>query len=100
MPAEILHLAHRFPFPPDKGDRIRTYHTLRFLSKRARVHLACLADEPVAPEALAELQQHCARVAVVPLGPRRWLRALGSLVGGGTITEGAFASPALRDIIA
>ena len=74
MPADILHLAHRFPFPPDKGDRIRTYHTLRFLAKRARVHLACLADEPVAPEALAELHNHCVRVAVVPLGPGRWLR--------------------------
>lgn len=100
MPAEILHLAHRFPFPPDKGDRIRTYHTLRFLAKRARVHLACLADEPVAPEALAELHKHCARVAFVPLGPGRWLRALSSLLRGGTITEGAFTSPGLRQIIA
>ena len=30
----LLYLTHRVPFPPDKGDRIRTYHTLRFLAVR------------------------------------------------------------------
>jgi sugar transferase (PEP-CTERM/EpsH1 system associated) len=91
----VLCLVHRLPYPPDKGDRIRAFHLLRFLSRHAAVHLACLADEPVAEEAVAPLRRLCVRVAVVPLGPARWLRAAASLLGGRTVTEGAFRSPAL-----
>ena len=68
----VLHLAHRFPYPPDKGDRIRSFHTLRYLAGRARVYLACLADEPVPAGAEAELRRLCADVAVVPVSRWRW----------------------------
>src|SRR5438477_6007548 len=93
----ILYLVHRAPFPPDKGDRIRAFHVLKWLSQRAAVHLACLADEPVTEEILAGLRPYCERLAVVPLGKwSRWARALGSLVDGRTVTAGAFHSPALE----
>jgi sugar transferase (PEP-CTERM/EpsH1 system associated) len=96
----LLHLTHRLPYPPDKGDRIRTYHTLRYLASRARVHLAALADEPPSPGAVEVLEKMCARVAVVPhSGLKRWLRALGSLVCGRSITEGVFHSPGLARLL-
>jgi sugar transferase (PEP-CTERM/EpsH1 system associated) len=96
----VLYLVHRLPYPPDKGDRIRAYHLLKYLSGRAAVHLACLADEPVDESAVAALRRCCARVAVVRLGRgSRWLRALASLAGGRTVTEGAFDEPALRDVV-
>jgi len=96
----LLYLVHRLPYPPDKGDRIRNFHLLRALASRAAVHLACLADEPVPEEDLAALRQHCERVAVVPVGRAgRWLRAATSLAVGGTATEAAFASPALRAVV-
>jgi len=88
------------PIPPDKGDRIRAYHLLRFLSRRAAVHLACLADEPVPAETVAALRRCCERVAVVRLGRwTRWASALGSLLCGGTVTEGAFRSAGLRAVV-
>src|SRR5262249_20912596 len=91
---------HRVPFPPDKGDRIRSFHLLNYLSRRARVHLACLEDEPVTDETVATLHCCCERLAVVPLGPRqRWFRALASVVRGRTISEGAFDSPQLRAVL-
>nr|WP_288804669.1 TIGR03087 family PEP-CTERM/XrtA system glycosyltransferase [uncultured Novosphingobium sp.] len=43
---EILFLAHRIPFPPDRGDKIRSHHVLRCLSAMAQVHLGCFADDP------------------------------------------------------
>lgn len=96
----VLHLAHRVPFPPDKGDRIRNYQILRFLAARADVHLACLADEPVAAESLAVLRSLARRVAVVPIGrTARRVRALAALARGRTATEGAFASAALRAVL-
>jgi sugar transferase (PEP-CTERM/EpsH1 system associated) len=96
----ILSLVHRTPYPPDKGDRIRAYHLLRFLARHASVHLATLADEPVDAATHAALQECCERVEVIPVGRRtRWLWALASLARGRTVTEGAFSSPPLRALI-
>jgi sugar transferase (PEP-CTERM/EpsH1 system associated) len=93
----VLYVVHRIPYPPDKGDRIRAFHLLKHLARAAAVHLACLADEPVQPDAVRALQEICERVAVIRLGgPSRSLRALGSLALAGTVTEGAFHSPTLR----
>ena len=99
LPA-ILYLAHRVPYPPDKGDRIRTFHVLRFLAQHARVHLACLADEPFAPTSVDALLGLCQRVEFVRLGSiSRRLRALASLVDGQTLSEGAFYSPKLATLV-
>jgi sugar transferase (PEP-CTERM/EpsH1 system associated) len=42
---DILFLAHRIPYPPDRGDKIRSWHLLKHLSQIAPVHLACFADD-------------------------------------------------------
>src|SRR5262249_19097299 len=95
--SDVLYLTQRVPYPPDKGDRIRCYHLLEFLRRRARVHLACLADEPVPDETRTALRERCHRLEIIPLGgPLRWGRALGALLNGRTISEGVFAHPALR----
>ena len=43
---DILFLAHRVPFPPDRGDKIRAFNVIRYLSERKRVHLVAFADDP------------------------------------------------------
>lgn len=96
---DILFVTHRVPYPPDKGDRIRNYHLLRFLAKSCRVHLAALADEPVSEETLGVLNALCERVEIVPLGSSRWLKAGQSFLSGRTISEGAFRSGQLDQII-
>jgi sugar transferase (PEP-CTERM/EpsH1 system associated) len=55
---EILFLAHRLPFPPDRGDKIRSHHILRHLASLAPVHVATFADDDadfVEEASLAEL---------------------------------------------
>ncbi len=42
--ADILFLVHRAPWPPDRGDRIRSWHMFEALAKLAPVHVAALAD--------------------------------------------------------
>lgn len=44
-PGEILFLVHRIPYPPDRGDKIRSYHLLKALSEIAPVHVGCFADD-------------------------------------------------------
>jgi sugar transferase (PEP-CTERM/EpsH1 system associated) len=41
---DILFLAHRIPYPPDRGDKIRSWNVLKHLGTLARVHLVCFAD--------------------------------------------------------
>lgn len=42
---EIVFLAHRVPWPPDRGDRIRSWQMLRHLAARAPVHLIAFSDD-------------------------------------------------------
>jgi sugar transferase (PEP-CTERM/EpsH1 system associated) len=96
----VLYLVHRFPYPPDKGDRIRTFNVIRFLSSRCRLSVATLADEPVPAGHAAALAEYCDRLHVVGLRSTRWLHAGLSFVRGRTITAGAFASRSLKSAIA
>lgn len=66
---EILFLAHRVPFPPDRGDRIRSHHLLKALAKLAPVHVGCFAEGDRAGEqALADLAaSHCIAPRAKPL---------------------------------
>jgi sugar transferase (PEP-CTERM/EpsH1 system associated) len=40
----LLFLAHRIPFPPDRGDKIRSHHILKALAELGPVHVGCLAE--------------------------------------------------------
>jgi sugar transferase (PEP-CTERM/EpsH1 system associated) len=54
--ADLLFLAHRIPFPPDRGDKIRSFHELKHLAGLGRVHLACFADDEADSANLAGLR--------------------------------------------
>ena len=44
--ANILYLVHRLPYPPDKGDKVRSYHLLKHLAERHRVFVGTFVDDP------------------------------------------------------
>ncbi len=80
---ELLFLCHRIPYPPNKGDKIRSYNMLRHLASRYVVHLAAFVDDEQDWQYQDELRKLCASVMLVPL-PRKWalLRStLGFLTG-------------------
>lgn len=43
---EILFLAHRVPFPPDRGDKIRSHNLLKGLAKLGPVHVGTFGETP------------------------------------------------------
>jgi sugar transferase (PEP-CTERM/EpsH1 system associated) len=97
---KILFLVHRVPFPPNRGDRVRSWQLVKWLAARADLDLATLADEPVTNETRSTLQSLCRQVAIEPVGGNaRWLKAAASLATGGTATEGLFASRPLQRTI-
>ena len=93
---KILFLCHRLPYPPDKGERIRAFHTIRGLARRHRVHLLALDDGAGAdPAPLAEL---CERVEVFPLSRRAaYARAALGALRPRPLTLSFFQSKPLAD---
>ncbi len=54
---ELLFLAHRIPYPPNRGDKIRSWHVLEHLARFATVHLAAFADDARDAAHLAGLRE-------------------------------------------
>ena len=63
MMGEILFLAHRIPFPPDRGDKIRAHHLLKHLANAAPVHVGSFSETEADRAAECELASvaasHC-----------------------------------------
>jgi sugar transferase (PEP-CTERM/EpsH1 system associated) len=80
---DILFLCHRIPYPPDKGDKIRSFHLLDHLAARHRVRLVAAADDPGDLRHATALESKAEAVRVVPFGRAGALaRAAAGLVAG------------------
>jgi sugar transferase (PEP-CTERM/EpsH1 system associated) len=69
--ARILYLVHRLPYPPNKGDKVRSYHLLRHLAERHEVLLGTFVDDPEDEAHVDTLRSWCAAMKVVRLHPLR-----------------------------
>jgi sugar transferase (PEP-CTERM/EpsH1 system associated) len=79
----LLLLVHRIPFPPNKGDKIRSYHLLRHLAARYRVHLGTFVDDPDDWQYVDQVRAQCAGSHFARLDPKlARLRSLGALLSG------------------
>lgn len=94
--SNILYLVHRLPYPPNKGDKVRSYHLLKHLAGRHRVHLGCFVDDADdmshLDEYRAALAPLCASIHIQPLKPG--LARLASLTG--LLTHEALTLPYYR----
>ena len=66
---KILYIAHRIPYPPNKGDKIRAFHEVKALAERAEVFLCALVDDPEDWKHESALRKFCSDVTLVPLRP-------------------------------
>ncbi|HEY9103460.1 TIGR03087 family PEP-CTERM/XrtA system glycosyltransferase [Chitinimonas sp.] len=85
--SNILFLVHRLPYPPNKGDKVRSYHLLKHLAARHRVFLGTFVDDPEDEVHIAALPPFCADLRVERLSPR-WakLRSLAGLLSNEALT--------------
>jgi sugar transferase (PEP-CTERM/EpsH1 system associated) len=67
----LLFLVHRIPFPPDKGDKIRSYHLLKHLLAKYQVYLGAFIDNENDWEYEKTLQKLCAGVFLQRLEPKK-----------------------------
>jgi sugar transferase (PEP-CTERM/EpsH1 system associated) len=67
----LLFLAHRLPYPPNKGDKVRSYHLLKHLAAQHEVHLGTFIDDPEDEVHLPAVRKLCASVHVSRIHPGR-----------------------------
>ncbi|ALO36467.1 glycosyl transferase family 1 [Colwellia sp. MT41] len=58
----LLYLCHRIPFPPNKGDKIRSFNILKKLSEHYDIHLGCFIDDAFDKQYVGTLAKYCASV--------------------------------------
>jgi sugar transferase (PEP-CTERM/EpsH1 system associated) len=99
--AKILLLVHRLPYPPNKGDKVRSYHLLRHLAAKHEVHLGTFVDDPDDAMYVAAVRRLCAAVHVVRLDPKlRLWRAIAGVVRREPLSLAYYTESSLRRWVA
>lgn len=83
----LLFLVHRIPYPPNKGDKIRSYHLLRFFAQHFRVVLGAFVDSSEDWRYRESLTRYCSDLNLVGID-RGWarLRSLAAFISGEPLT--------------
>lgn len=96
----ILMLTPRFPYPPDRGDTLRSWSLVSGLAQRHEVWLACVDTAEPRPEHLERVEACCRAVAVFARpGLRRLCRGALGMLRGASLTAGYFHDPRLVDTV-
>lgn len=61
---KILILLSRFPYPLEKGDKLRAYHQLRLLSEKHEIILCALSKKKVREEDFNHIKQFCSSLHI------------------------------------
>ena len=99
--ANLLYLVHRLPYPPNKGDKVRSFHLLQHLLARHRVFLGSFIDDPDDEPHVPTLRALCAGLHVAQLQPRRArLASLQGLLSGEALTAVYYRNSGLQRWVA
>lgn len=94
----LLYLVHRIPFPPNKGDKVRSFNILRHLAKTHRVFLGAFIDQGADRVHAERLREWCEDVHVCEIRPRVWrFASLIGLLSGEALSLPYYRDAGLRD---
>lgn len=93
----LLFLAHRIPYPPNKGDKIRSFHLLKHLAQRYHVHLGTFIDDPDDWQHVETVKGYCQSTHFARLnGLQGRLRSLPALAGKRALSLDYYRDAGLR----
>ncbi len=75
----IAFVTSRFPFPVEKGDKLRAFHQIRLLSRLHEVHLIAISHKEIQQEDLDAMAPYCKSVKVFRI--KRWLLPVNMVMG-------------------
>jgi sugar transferase (PEP-CTERM/EpsH1 system associated) len=93
---DLLLLIHRIPYPPNKGDKIRSWHLLKHVAQHYRVHLGTFVDDADDWQHVPTVEKLCASSHFASLNPKlARVRSLGALARGRSLSEGYYRDAGL-----
>ena len=93
----LLFLAHRIPYPPNKGDKIRSFRWLKTLAADYRLHLGAFVDDPEDWRYASKLERMCEDVCLIGVRPQmNKLRSLSGLLTGEALSIPYYRSRKLQ----
>ncbi|HEY1182305.1 MAG TPA: TIGR03087 family PEP-CTERM/XrtA system glycosyltransferase [Rhodocyclaceae bacterium] len=96
--ARLLFLVHRLPYPPNKGDKVRSYHLLKHLARQHEVHLGTFVDDPDDEQHVDTVRALCAELHTERLSPRlAKLRSLSGLISGEALSLPYYRQGGMHD---
>jgi len=93
---DVLFLAHRIPYPPDRGDKIRGFHILKYLSTKKRVHLVTFADDPADLKNKGGLARYTGNRSVIWRSKGQAMSGLEALFTHRPVSLTSFDNPQIR----
>lgn len=95
---EVLYLTHRIPYPPNKGDKIRSFHLLKHLSSQYKVHLGTFVDAEEDWQYVDNVKEFCSETCFVKLDPKlARLRCMTGLVTNQPLTLTYYRNAQLQE---
>ncbi len=94
----ILFLAHRIPYPPDKGDKIRSFNIIKYLSKANDIFLGTTLDQKSDIEYVSGLRGFCAG-GVHAVFFNKKIKLLGSLISDTSFSVANFYDKSLQNYV-
>lgn len=73
----LVFIASRFPYPLEKGDKLRAFHLLKGLSKTHQIHLIALSNEDIKESWYNEVKPFTSEITIYKLNPiLQWFRII------------------------
>jgi polysaccharide biosynthesis protein PslH len=94
---EILFLAHRIPWPADRGDKIRSHHILKKLCEMAPVHVGTFADDERDMGFVGEMDGILASSHVELRNKPQWQAGVKALLTRQPVSVCSFGSGSMQD---
>ena len=93
---EILFLAHRMPFPPNRGDKIRSHHLLKALARLGPVHVGTFAETQEDGDHRSDLAEIAASNHVADRTKPLVLAGVQAIISGKPVSLAAFHDRGLQ----
>lgn len=65
----LVVILSRFPYPLEKGDKLRAFYQLQGLSKKYNIHLICTIEEKIKSTHIDIVKQYCSDIHLFKLNP-------------------------------
>jgi sugar transferase (PEP-CTERM/EpsH1 system associated) len=97
----LLLLIHRMPYPPNKGDKIRSYNLLKHLAQHYRVHLGTFVDDADDWQHMPRVRALCASSNFAKLNPTlARVKSLGALLANRSLSLDYYHDAGMHEWVA